>query len=320
MKTNYKLFKLMQLLSINSRATTKEIAKEIKTTQQNSSYLISKLKSDTSIDSFVPLIDSSKFGLDNFCVLISFKTGSKEFSKSLLIELKKYKEITGIDFLFGSYDLFLRFTTPNASNFNKQLREILNKFQRGIKNYLILTQIVLYHYPRNYLSKKRSDTRHILSGDRELQKIDNLNINIINSLNVNARSSFVTIANENNTTAKTIISRVRNLEKRKILQGYSILPNFNKIGITKYYLFIKYEFLDIDSEKKFQQYTHFSPFIVEYIKTFGEWDTILLIETFKEKEFKKMLDELKENFAEIIDDYTFLESEDVKKWKYVPEL
>lgn len=319
MALNYTTRKTLHILSNNSRSSTKEIAKNTKTTQQNASFKISKFEEDNLI-SYKLLVDSSKFRFSNYCVFIRLKNYSRAFVNNLTSELKKYKEIICIDFLFGNYDIFLKFAAPNTSHFNKILREILNAHMKDFSDYKILTQIVLYHYPLNFLSKMKYDHKVIISGDREYINIDKTNRKIINTLNSHARTNFVKIANQLNTTSKTVISRIKELEKKGIIKGYSINLNHKKLNLKRYYVQLKYNYLDLDEEKRIINYFNYQPNIIEFIKVFGEWDTILIIETLNYEDFKETIYNLKEKFSNSILDYSFLESEETKLWKYLPEL
>ena len=310
----------MYLMTSNSRATTKELARALNTSQQNASTLLPRLVEEEYIKSYNLLVDSSKFGFSNFCVFLSLKKYSQGSIDDLIEALKKYKHITCIDVLFGNYELFLRFTSPNASNFNKELRQILAKFSEIIMNYKILTQIVLHHYPSNYLSKEKSESRLIISGDREMVEIDDIDKQIINYLNKNARISFSKIANELDMSAKTIILRKKALEKKHIIKGYSATFNHKALDISRYYLFLKLRFTDPDEDEKFMKFTRHQDNIIEVIKVFGEWDMILVVESLSSEDFKKLLLVIKAMFSEVLEDYSFIESEDVQRWSYLCEL
>ncbi len=314
---NEKIRKIVYILTRDARAKTKEIAKAIGTSQQNASNLLPKLESEGYIRSYNLLLDSSKFGYSNFCVFLSLKKYSVHSLEKLIGSLKEYKHITCIDITFGNFDLFLRFTSPNASHFNKELKQILAEFSDEILNYRILTQIVLHHYASNYLSKEKSESRLIISGDRESAEIDDMDRSIINHLNDNARMSFSHIANDLNTTAKTIIARKKTLEKKNIIKGYSATFDHKMLDISRYYLFLKFRFSDVEEDKRFTQFTKHQDNIIEVIKVFGEWDMIIVVETLSPEEFKKILLVIKAMFAESLEDYSFLESESVRKWGYM---
>lgn len=205
-------------------------------------------------------------------------------------------------------------------SFNKVLREILNQYSENLHYYLILNQIVLYHFPSNYLSKKRYADKVIISGDRNLVSVDDMDKRIINILNENSNTSFLEVSRRLKTTPKTVINRVKILEKKNIIRGYSIVKDHLKLNINRYYLFLKFNFLDLDNEKKFTQFTINCENVVEYIKVFGEWDTILVIEAKKIEDYKELLFTIKEQFFDFIEDYNFLESQDIRVWKYISEL
>ncbi len=320
MNIDYKIRKILQILSNNSRTTSKEIAKEIKTSQQNASYLINKLDKNKFILNYKLIIDSSKFSLNNFCVFLRLQKYSKQRLNQFITHLKKYPEIIAIDILFGNFDIFLKFSTPNPSHFNKIIRQIIQENNEDILDYQILTQIVQYNYPLNYLSKKKIESKLIISGDREYISTNKIEKKIINFLNENSRINYSIIANKLNTTSKTIISKIKKLEKNNIIRGYSINLNHKKLNLNKYYLFLKFNIKDSKEEKKIKNFFKNSPNIIENLKVLGEWDNILIIETIKNDDFKKILFSIKEEFSEILQDYNFLESEETKLWKYLPKL
>jgi len=320
MEVNSKIKKIIHILSNNSKTTTKEISKEIKTTQQNVSYLITKLEEKKIIQSYKILIDSSKFGFNNFCVFLKLKKYSKSELNVFISSLKRYEEVCCIDTLFGNYDLFLKFIVPNPSHFNKILNQILIENEEKIFDYKILTQVVLYSFPHNFLSKKQYEKKIIISGDREYISTNEIEKKILNYLNDGTKVNFAKMAQKLNTTSKTIISKIKTLENKKIIKGYSINTNHKNLNLERYYLFLKFHIKELQEDSKFQKFIENSPNIIEFLKIFGEWDRILIIEVNNSEEFKKILFKLKEEFSESIKDYDFLESEEIKLWKYLPKL
>ena len=120
--------------------------------------------------------------------------------------------------------------------------------------------------------EERTIKKAIISGDKEIVNLDRMNVEIINKLNENSRKNFSHIANELNTTSKTIILRVKNLERKKVIREYGININHTKIGIKKYLLFISFNFMHSKGENILADFSHKCPNIIELIKTFGRWD------------------------------------------------
>lgn len=320
MNIDKKLFRVIELLTENSRITTKKIAKEIKTSQQNASYLLNKLKKDKILISNVLLVDSSKLNLTNFLVLIRLKSNSLDSINKFISILEKYNNITVIETIFGNYDILLKFTTLNNSYFNKILKEILVLTHDNIISYEILTEIVEYHLSKNYLFEKKDFKGKILAGDRNSEVLDSIDLNILNLLNKDSRTNFSKIASNLDLSSKTIISRVKSMEKLKIIRGYSIALNYSLLNLSKKYLFIKTNLEKIELESNFITYLKKSSNVTEIIKTFGNWDIILAIEANNENDFKNLLFQIKEKFPKYILNYDFLESVEIKRFKCIPQI
>jgi DNA-binding Lrp family transcriptional regulator len=67
-------------------------------------------------------------------------------------------------------------------------------------------------------------------GDAGTLKIDDLDIDILRSLNENARKSFRDIAKELHISLTTVSNRVRALERSGVIQGYIPVLDATKLG------------------------------------------------------------------------------------------
>lgn len=64
----------------------------------------------------------------------------------------------------------------------------------------------------------------------ELMKLDEKNIAILNVLLDNARLSYRQIAQKIGASVATVMHRVRELEKERIIRKYSAVPDYEKLG------------------------------------------------------------------------------------------
>jgi len=67
-------------------------------------------------------------------------------------------------------------------------------------------------------------------GEAGTIKLDDLDIDILRSLNENARKSFRDIAKELHVSLTTVSNRVRALEKNGVIQGYMPIVDATKLG------------------------------------------------------------------------------------------
>lgn len=70
--------------------------------------------------------------------------------------------------------------------------------------------------------------------------MDDIDIKIIDMLQTNAREAFATIGRRVELSAPAVGKRVKQLEEKGVIQGYSLKLNHKKLGITiKVYIILK---------------------------------------------------------------------------------
>lgn len=69
-------------------------------------------------------------------------------------------------------------------------------------------------------------------GSKPLKKVDNIDLQIINLLQENSRLSSYKIANKLSVTVSTVYNRIKSLEKRRILNDYTVLVDPDKLGYS----------------------------------------------------------------------------------------
>jgi Lrp/AsnC family leucine-responsive transcriptional regulator len=70
--------------------------------------------------------------------------------------------------------------------------------------------------------------------------MDDIDIKIIDMLQTNAREAFATIGKRVELSAPAVGKRVKQLEEKGVIQGYSLKLNHKKLGITtKVYIILK---------------------------------------------------------------------------------
>ena len=127
-----------------------------------------------------------------------------------------------------------------------------------------------------------------------------LNMFILDELAQDARKNAVAISNKLKLTPKTIINRIKALQKRKIILGFEPLLNLRSVGYDSTLLLIRYHNISSELEDKLINYLKSHQNVVSIVKTLGEWDLEVKIETGKEKELRKIEVEIRTKFALLI--------------------
>ena len=286
---------LLYELDCNYRKTFTQIGKKIRMSEQLVSYKIHSYEEKKIILDYVPNIDYSRFGYFTFLVFFKVHYSNEQSFDRLIHKLKQHENITSIIECDGNYDLIATFAAKNPSSFNKKLKQLVSENPKELRHHTILTTVVEHHFPRSYLidSEDRYDT--ILGGDREEIKIDQLNLNLIKSL-INGKKKVIDIAQEIKITPKTVITHLKWLEEQQIIKSYRLLLNPKAMDVFANIILVRYRNITLEDEENFRRFCKYHPNVVEFTKTFGEWDVVVHTETNHREQFRKLSLQIREKF------------------------
>ena len=210
------------------------------------------------------------------------------------------------------------FAAKNPSSFNKKLKQLVSENPKELRHHTILTTVVEHHFPRSYLidSEDRYDT--ILGGDREEIKIDQLNLNLIKSL-INGKKKVIDIAQEIKITPKTVITHLKWLEEQQIIKSYRLLLNPKAMDVFANIILVRYRNITLEDEENFRRFCKYHPNVVEFTKTFGEWDVVVHTETNHREQFRKLSLQIREKFEDIIEASDNFRVFTIPKKQYLPQ-
>ncbi|MFC2143532.1 Lrp/AsnC family transcriptional regulator [Candidatus Aenigmatarchaeota archaeon] len=320
MRLTNKDLNLLFELSENSRTGYSKIGKKIRMSQQLISYKVKSYAHKGLIRSFFPVIDYAKLGYLSFRVFFKINYTNKNNFVSLLNKISKNNTITEIIECGGSYDVIITFSTKNPSAFNKVMKEIIYDYP-NLKDYMILTNVVSHNFPRKYLVDMKNNIRDtIVGGDREVFSIDSVDKKILFELQKSAIKSSIEIASSIKVSTKTVISRIRKLEKNKILLGYKPLLNLPAIDYKLNKIFLTHHNLSRKREQNLINFCKTTPNVTGVIKLFGGWDVEINVETKTMEKFREIYTELREKFQDIIKDIESFPLYNIHKQQYMPDI
>ena len=295
--------RVLSQLDKNSRESFRKIGKKIRMSQQNVSYTVKSLSERGVIKNFYTLIDYSMLSVLNFRVFFKINQNSEEKFNKMIEYFVKNDHTMWVSMCGGRHDLLCTFGAYNPSHFNKILRKTISSFPEQIDDYSILTTIVIRTLEREYLTApKRSHKEIIIGGDREPVKLSERDLRIISEIADDARKNSVDISKKLSCEPKTVINRIKFLEKMQIINGYRPFIDFSKTGHVTVLLMIKYHNISIEDENRLTDYLYFHPNVTCITRTLGEWDIEIRIEARDIWNLKKIEREIRHRFAAIIQD------------------
>ena len=312
---NKKYCKLLYEVSKNSRITTKELGKILRTSQQSASYLIQSMIKNKQILNFYTLVDSAMFGLTNIIVLFNYTNFDKRNIEKIKKNLLNNEIVTMVEESNLGADLIVQYTVQNLSNFNKEKQDFLHEFKNDIKQIAIYPIIVKHIYTRKYLYPKNQTKEWVLSGDRNIINFSDKEKKIIKELKKNSKISIIEIAKKTSLDPKTIIQIKKNLEIKNVIKQYSININHKELGIERERYLIKLETDEKSEINRFLSFCNLHKNILTTIKIIGNYEFIITVERFKEE--NEILPEIRKNFK--VQDYQLFNIFEVIKSQTIPD-
>jgi len=310
---NRNIGKLLFEVYKNSRNTTKNIGKQIKSSQQSVSYSLKQLKKKKIIQGFTTIIDAVKLGFTNVLVGFNYLKFDSQIKKDILEELKNNESVIMIQEATHGLDIVVEYSTKNLSAFNKTHSEFIRKFHSNIETRFIFPIIVKHKYQKNYLVRKFDNSEIILCGDRKITELSEKDFAILKILLKNPNTTYVSMCKSTKLSVKSVIKIKKKLERLLVIRGYSCFFKHSKLGINRYLLLLKISGQGIDEMNKLMRYCRMNRNIIELIKIIGQYQIVLTIE---ESQKKEIIKELRSMFS--IEDYSLIEIENILKESYLP--
>jgi len=313
--------KLLYELDCNSRQTIQQLARKIGLSKDAVKYRINRLLKDETIKSFNAVIDTGKLGFTSFRLFIKFYQLSPEKEKEILAFLQKNKNLVWFVQVEGNWDINTWFLYKSLEEMNSFWTELLTKYNNFIERREFGIYSNVTYFSRAYLLKTEKNifSMPIISLPKK-EKIDKSDLKIIELLSKNARMSIVDISQETGLTPKTVINKIKRLEKEKIIVGYRAEFNLEKLGLKYYKIHITTFNTTSEKIKQLKQYIQQNPNIIYHDEVLGGYDIEIEIQIEDENKLRELIEEIRERFSNIIKDYEMLHYYKEHRLRFFPSL
>jgi len=299
--------KLLYELDLNSRTPLSKIAKKIGLSPEVVNYRIKRLEKENIITQYQVIVNLAALNIIQFKICLLFQHMTSENFAVILDKVKKMNAVKWIVSCKGNWDLIISVETDCVENVDNLKNEIISLFGNNIRNKAISILVEAQTYFRDYLiPTKDSLSRSRLIMKKDIVKkdkeyvLDDLDIAILKKLAENARKSIVEIAAELKQTIRIVNYRIKQLERKKIILGYKVALNYEKLGIKFFKTFI---YLDNPTKNRLSALTSYlgqNKNVIHDVKVLGNWDLEPEFEVYNEEEFDTIIKEIKDKFSDII--------------------
>jgi len=297
--------KILYELDQDSRQSYSAIAKSLRTSPQVIKYRVENLLASGALQCCWPMIEYRKAGYFFGLYFFKLQNMDEEAEKELFDYLNNHQFIPIIMRGEGYADLIIGICAKGIFHLRDIITELNNRFGKNFREYDTTIPIGFTQFHRSYLidaekkQPKEAYTAFTGADVREEALAENER-KVLSMVNCNARVPLVQIARKVGISEISAKNILRRLEKSGIIQSYTILPNHVLLGKPRHRVLFKLSNLTTQKEKMLFTYCQLHPNIVHHLRVIGNWDLVLDIEVERGEPFRKIIQEMKYRFSDII--------------------
>lgn len=289
--------KILSVLDWHGRMPVKQIAKRVRSNKDVVAYRMRKLEEEEIIVRYYPVIDMHKLGYQTSRIYFDIEE-IDENAEERFVRFLDREIHAGLIFRMDypyRYGIFL--WTRSVYDIEQALQKIKKHLGKALLRYTYSLICTLRQYPKDYLFGKILHTASRSLIPMEAEPIDEKELRILHALAQNARSSTVELAKQLKIPQTTVSAKIKQLEKRKIIQGYRAEIDFIKLGYMNYFLEIYLK--DTLELRPIEAWADACPHVVWLQKIIGTCDLEIEVEVKDRTALERLLNDLRHRFKSI---------------------
>ncbi len=315
MNLDLKDLKILSELDKNSRQSSNQIARKVRLNKNTVNFRINKLLTNKVILGFYPSIDLSRLGYLAIRVYFKFFNANPKTEENIINELLKNNSVGILAELDASYDIMFMHISKDIYEFENFWNKFKQKHRKNIFGEKINLMTKVIHFKRNWIAGEKSIKEEIIGRNKEV-KFDKKDLKILSILSKNCRTNTLDISKKLKLPETTIAFRIRQLEKKEIIQGYRINLNLGYFNREYYKVNLKLD--DLSKKEELIAFCKENPQVIFIDFSISDYDFEFDVEVENKENISNILKTIKNRFAKI-QDYEVISFKKYHKVESVPE-
>ena len=312
--------RLLYELDCNARASYAQIARKTRISQERVRYRIKGLVKKGIISRFLAILNTTTLGNSYYQMMVKLQNVDEHKKQELISFLTAHSRIAWIGNLEGSFDISFIIYVKNQLALQGFMEDLNLRFSPSIMKKVISVNLYATFFPRDYLiSKERTPGKQsTYQSSEQCITLDPIDDSICKQLGQDARTSCVKIAERIRISSDAVIARMKKLKKDKIILGYTLVLNQEKIGQSHYKILIYLNNVSKNRESGLTGFCSMNNRVIAIIRTLGSWDYEIDIEVQGADQLRVFTMDLTTQFSDIIRDYDTLRIVEMPKYTFFP--
>jgi len=293
--------KLLYFLDRDSKADLSILAKKLNRSKPFVLYRMRRLEQEGVLTSYTAIVDMSKLGYFTFRVYFKFQQMTKDALQQVVEHVRtSLTQVWTITTMHGKWDLALFLCVRSIAEFHTIWDSIMLRYKDHIKAYNVAVYAPIYNFNRAFFIETNEEPLTRVYGDGEKEDIDTLDQRIIEAYAPNARATAVDIAKKLGISSDTVRNRIKKLEQRKIIVGYKIGLDLEKLGFVSFR--VDLQLRSTKRNRELFEFCRMHPNIYQINNTIGGADFEIEVIVRDTNHLFEVIDELKTRFTDVIND------------------
>lgn len=300
--------KILLELDKDCRQSDRAIGKKVGKSREAVRYRIKQLENRGVIDGYITTINPNKFGYHLFKIFLQVANIEHERQK-LVDYLESSDQVYWMGETEGTWDMIFATYAKDQVEFFEIKNDLLTRF-RGIIVKMATGELVdVRQYPKNFLLPEgfmqlpEWDKTLLWGGVTENNELDTTDKELIRLLSNNARMPIVELARRTQTTVPVVMTKLKHLEQKNIVQAYRVALDLNALGLQFFKAIIYLKQLPDARKATLYEYVKNHPKIIYLIRTFTPWELELEFVVESYQECNEIIRALRSEFADVINNY-----------------
>lgn len=292
--------KILYELDLNARMPTTRIAKKLRQSRERVNYRINNLIKKGIIRKFVTMINPAKLGYSIYKMFFKFQNMTKEKEQEVINWLVENDFIYWVATAKGRWDLNITIFARNINHFEEIMADFIAEFGEHILEQEFNTTLEVGIMSKDWILTEQKGSKIVhVGGEIADSNIDKIDVEILRTLANNARISAIDLAEKIGTTQKVVLYRMKKLEEKEIILGYTTSLNLEKLGMQFFKATVNFNVMGKSIKKKVVEYCRSNPNIGFFIFCVGSWPLELELIVKDNKQFYEVMDRFREAFPEM---------------------
>jgi len=313
--------KILYQLDFNARQSFSQIGRKVNLPKTVVNYRVKKLIDSEIIKNFYTIINPFKLGFSGYRIYINFQYTTPRIIDEICQYFKEYPLNWWTISVEGRYDLVVIIWVNYVNKFYTYWEKTLQRYRDFFREQQFSVYIQSYSFLNEYLLDNQHPVQNkrksfILSGEKKVNTIDQLDLKILKKLANNARLSLREIATSLNLPYTLIKKRFNKLILEGIIQGFRADIDIFKIGYQYYKadIFLK----NYEDRSKIIKYVLNNPNLIRIDKSVGVSDLELEFLVKNNNDFQLIMKNLITRFHNSIKNYKYLSASKIHNMNYIP--